>query len=142
MEDSDIHNLDHFCEEETPSVPEENPGVLSRNALKRMIGITRDVPMSPADMAISLRVAFYPSTRPSEKLTIFLNRLREALSRAGTEVMDYENALTEGADGRIGRGIVLIASGEGEPGNLAIDHVPSLRDNTVIAILDGTLPDL
>jgi hypothetical protein len=56
--------------------------------------------------------------------------------------MSYEEALLEGEDGRIGEGIVLIAPGEGESGDLAIDHVASLSRNTVVGILDGTLPGL
>lgn len=116
--------------------------VLSRDALKRIIGIKRDVPMTSAEMAKSLRVSFYPSKITTEALRFFVKQLKEALEEAGVEVLDYDQALAEGAYGRIADGIVLMAPGEGESGNLAIDHVSSLRNNTVVSILDGTMPNL
>jgi hypothetical protein len=91
-------------------------------------------------MAKSLRVAFFPGPSKSQKLDEFLERFRLALLDAGVQVLSYEEALAEGQDDRIGEGIVLIAPGEGEAGNLAIDHVSSLSKNTVVGILDGTLP--
>ena len=140
--DSCVHGWDPICQPKIPSLAAEKPTVLSSKALKRIIGITRSIPMTPAEMARSLRVAFYPSATASERLTYFLNGLKDALLRAGSEVLDYQQALAEGADDRIGEGIVLIATGEGESGNLAIDHVSNLRNNTVIAVLDGTLPNI
>ena len=125
---------------EFAGVAAEKRSVLSSKALKRIMGITRDVPMTPVEMARSLRITFYPSVSISEKLRLFLNHLEKALLIAGAEVVEYEQAIAEGFSGRIGDGIVLIAPGEGESGNLAIDHVSSLRNNTVVSILDGTLP--
>jgi hypothetical protein len=116
--------------------------VLSSKALQRIVGIKRDIPMTPLDMARTLRIAFFPCSTSSEKLRRYLKQLKEALIDAGAEVLRYEQALAEGTHDRIGKGIVLIAPGEGEPGNLAIDHVSSLTNNTVVGVLDGTLPEL
>jgi hypothetical protein len=93
-------------------------------------------------MAKSLRVTFFPGEYKSEKLENFVQRFRLALLDAGVEVLSYEQALAEGHDDRIGEGIVLIAPGEGQPGNLAIDHVSSLSKNTVLGILDGATPGM
>ena len=98
--------------------------------------------MTPLEMARSLRVAFFPSTSLSDKLSQFLSQLKEALICAGAEVLSYDQALAEGANDRIGEGIVLIAAGEGESGNMAIDHISSLVNNTVVGVLDGTLPNI
>ena len=116
--------------------------VLSHKALQQIIGIKRDIPMTPCEMARSLRVAFFPSSTSSQRLCSFLHELKGALRVWGAEVVSYEQAMAEGTNDRIGEGIVLFAPGEGEPGNLAIDHVASLTNNSVIAVLDGTLRDL
>jgi len=118
------------------------PAALSTEALRRILGIRLPVPLTPAQMARSLRVAFYPSAGQSPKLGVFLRKLRKALVDSGAAVIPYAEALAEGAKGRVGKGIVLIAVGEGAPGNLAIDHVASLSENTVVGVLDGTLPGL
>jgi hypothetical protein len=115
---------------------------LSVDAMRRILGIKSPVALTPAEMAKSLRVAFYPTRRTTQKLEGFLARLREGLIACGAKVISYEEALAEGANGRIGKGIVLVAPGEGETGNLAIDHVASLSSNTVVGVLDGTLPGL
>jgi len=108
----------------------------------RILGIQPPVPLTAEDMAKSLCVAFYPETCGTQKLQNFLRKLRFALKESGVKVISYEEALAQGCNGRIGKGIALIAVGEGEPGNLAIDHVASLSKNTVLGVLDGTLPGL
>ena len=106
------------------------------------VGITPHLPLTSGEMAKSLRVAFYPGTYGSQKLQIFLHKLRFALKIAGVNIISYEEALAQGSNGRVGKGIALIAVGEGQPGNLAIDHVASLSNNTVLGVLDGTLPGM
>jgi hypothetical protein len=115
---------------------------LSAEAICRILGAKHPVPLTPEAMAKSLRVAFYPGTICSNKLEFFLEKLQSCLISSGVKVISYEDALAEGDDGRIGKGIVLIAAGEGQPGNLAIDHVASLSNNTVVGVLDGTSPSL
>ncbi len=118
------------------------PSNLSCQAVSKILGVKFPVPLTPRKMAESLRVAFYPNISTSEKLKQFLKRLEASLVSSGASVISYERALAEGVDGRIGKGIVLIAPGEGEVGNLAIDHVASLAHNTVLGVIDGTLPGL
>jgi hypothetical protein len=113
---------------------------LTVEAMCRILGAKYPLPLTPVAMAQSLRVAFYPAAFVSNKLNDFLAKLRSALINSGVNVISYEDALAEGDNGRIGKGIVLIAPGEGETGNLAIDHVASLSNNTVVGVLDGTLP--
>ena len=119
----------------------ESPN-LSTGAMCRILGIQPPVPLTSEDMAKSLCVAFYPEVSCTPKLADFLRKLRFALKESGVKVISYEEALAQGCNGRIGKGIALIAAGEGEPGNLAIDHVASLSKNTVLGVLDGTLPGL
>ena len=120
----------------------EEPPTLSTEAICRILGYKSPVPLTAVEMAKGLRVAFYPGNTCSNKLEAFLKDLRSSLIHAGVNVVSYEEALSEGSDGRIGKGIVLFAPGEGEQGNLAIDHVASLIHNTVVAVLVGAFPGL
>jgi hypothetical protein len=116
--------------------------VLSTEAITKIIGCKSPVPLTPQEMARSLRVAFYPSLSASEKLEKFLATLRAIFIRVGVNVMSYDDALREGNNRHIGKGIVLIAAGDGEPGNLAIDHVASLTENTVVGVYCGKQPGI
>lgn len=118
----------------------ESP-ILSTAAMGRILG-TSPVPLTSVDMAKSLRVAFYAAVSSNAKLDSFLEKLRVCLIESEVNIITYQQALDEGSDGRIGKGIVLIAPGEGETGNLAIDHVASLSNNTVVAVLGGKHPGL
>ena len=115
--------------------------ILSAHAQRRLLGFHRAVPLTPNEMARSLRVAFYPAQR-TVKLTQFLENLGATFRELGVEMLTYEQALAEGANGRIAKGITLIAPGEGNSGDLAIDHVASLSQNTVVGVIDGTMPRL
>jgi len=121
---------------------EMEAAVLSTEAISRIIGCKSTVPLTPQEMACSLRVAFYPAVNTSETLEKFLAILRVILIRAGVNVISYDEALSEGNNSRVRKGIVLIAPGEGEPGNLAIDHVASLTDNTVVGVYCGAMPGM
>jgi hypothetical protein len=112
---------------------------LSTAAICRILG-TSIVPLSSSDMAKSLRVTFYPVVSNGDNLGNFIEKLRLCLVEVGVNVIDYEHALSEGMNHRIGEGIVLVASGEGKSGDLAIDHVASLSKNTVVAVLRGKHP--
>lgn len=114
---------------------------LSTEAMCRILG-TSPAPLNAADMAKSLCVAFYPPVCSNHNLVNFLEKLRLSLIASGVSIITYKQALEEGSNGRIGKGIVLIAAGEGETGNLAIDHVASLSENTVVAVLSGKRPGL
>lgn len=122
--------------------PLDGPPILSTGAIYRILGVKSPVPLTPEEMAKSLRVAFYPEARHTQKLDDFLRKLRNGLKDSGVQMVSYEEALAQGSNGRIGKGIVLIAVGEGQPGNLAIDHVASLSNNTVLGVLDGTMPGI
>lgn len=116
--------------------------ILDTTALGRLLGFPSPVPLTARDMARSLRVAFYPAPATSVKLNQFLAQLTATFLELGVEVMSYEQALAVGENGRIGAGITLIAPGEGQTGDLAIDHVASLAQNIVVGVVDGTMPAL
>jgi hypothetical protein len=100
------------------------------------------VPLTSEDMAKSLRVAFYPAISSNHNVDSFLEKLRSCLIGCEVNIIAYQQALNEGREGRIGKGIVLVAPGEGKTGDLAIDHVTSLSNNTVVAVLGGKHPGL
>jgi hypothetical protein len=114
--------------------------VLSTDAISNIIGCKSKVPLTPRDMALSLRVALYPSRNIDEKLEGFLSSLFAVFRQVGVTVLGYDDALKEGGNDHVGKGVVLIAAGEGEAENLAIDHVASLVDNTVIGVYCGGVP--
>jgi hypothetical protein len=113
---------------------------LSTRAICRIVGSEFPVALNSTDMAKSLRIAFYPPFRYSRRLEDFLGKLKLALEASGVKIVSYEEALARGCGGKIEEGVVLFAPGEGEAGNLAIDHVASLSKNTVVGVLDGTMP--
>jgi len=114
--------------------------VLSTQAITHIIGCKPPIPLTAYEMSRSLKVAFYPAINANPILERFLSSLRAILIRIGVNVITYEEALRQGDRRYVGKGIVLIAPGEGEPGNLAIDHVGNLADNTVIGIYYGEPP--
>ena len=115
--------------------------VLSAEAITKIIGCKPTLPLTARDMVSSLTVAFYPAANSiSESLTRFLDRLKAIFISSGVRVLSYDEALSLGHNDRVGKGIVLIAAGEGEPGNLAIDHVASLADNVVVGVYYGQMP--
>lgn len=103
-----------------------------------ILGFRNPVPLTAPEMAKSLKVAVFPVIRSNTQLETFVGRLCQALTHCGVKVISYKQALAEGVNGRIGKDTVLIAPGEGEAGNLAIDHVPSLLNNTVVSVLNGS----
>ena len=113
---------------------------LSTRAICRIVGSKFPVPLNPTDMAKSLRIAFYPPFRVLSQARRFSEKLKLALEACGVKIISYEEALARGCGGKIEEGVVLFAPGEGEAGNLAIDHVASLSKNTVVGVLDGTIP--
>lgn len=125
------------------SVIESNrpvPDLVTSEALRAMLGIERTVPLSPDAMAQSLRVTFFPGGRMTPRLVDFTERLRDALLLSSVEVVPYERALSEGRRSKVREGIVIIAPGDLETGNLPVDHLPNLRTNTVMGIVEGPCP--
>jgi hypothetical protein len=120
---------------------ERDTGILSNEAISRIIGCKSAIPLTPHEMARSLEVAFYPAVNINPTLETFLSTLSAILIQAGVKVISYEEALSDRDRNHIRKGVAVIAPGEGEPGNLAIDHVASLTDNTVIGVYYGELPD-
>jgi len=55
-------------------------------------------------------------------------------------VIPYERALSDGRRSKVKEGIVIIAPGDLETGNLPVDHLPNLRTNTVMGIVEGPCP--
>src|SRR5207249_10862026 len=95
---------------------------LSAEAICHILGAKFPVPLTPQTMARSLRVAFYPAAFCSRKLETFLERLKLSLINSGVKVVSYEDALAEGDNGRIGKGIVLIEAGAGAADNICVDR--------------------
>jgi hypothetical protein len=113
---------------------------IDEQTARRILGFERRVPLSPGEMARSLRVTFYPVHAASERVRAFAGQLRQALARCDVEVLEYDEARDPRRDDRLQEGLVVIAPGESPMGNLPIDHVPNLRKTTIVGIVDGPCP--
>jgi hypothetical protein len=100
----------------------------------------RHLPLTPGEMAASLRITFFPVASQTERVRAFTARLEEALRRAGVTIVPYEDALEDHARGKIRERHVIIAPGEMETGDLPVDHVANLRTATIVGIEDGPCP--
>jgi hypothetical protein len=119
----------------------ESP-VITDEAIQAMLGITARVPLTPEAMAQSLHVTFFPGGRMTPRLEAFTEKIRNALEESKVDVIPYERALSNGIRRKVKEGIVIVAPGDLESGNLPVDHLPNLRTNTVMGILDGPCPAL
>ena len=98
------------------------------------------VPLSAVAMANSLHVTFSPGHTVSERVAAFSAQLHDALVACGVTVLPHEQALADPVTGKLREGIVVIAPGELESGNLPVDHVTNLRRATIVGIVDGPCP--
>ncbi len=114
--------------------------VLSDRAVNAILGIGTSVPVDSDSMAQSLRVTFFPIRQASDRVRGFSTRLSRALASYGVTILDYADALADPASGKLREGIVVIAPGELETGNLPVDHVTNLRRATVVGVIDGPCP--
>jgi len=113
--------------------------VIAEEGIHSILGIREPVPISPRALARGLRVTFFPVAFASDRVLGFGRMLRQALIECGVTVVEYEAALHRDSR-KLMEGIVVIASGQLETGNLPVDHVSNLRTTTAVSILDGPAP--
>jgi len=118
----------------------ERRPALHDSAIQAVLGIRTAAPLHPVDMAKSLAVTFYPTKKASQRVQRFAERLRSALERHGVQILRYTQAQGDSATGKLKEGIVVIAQGELETGDLPVDHVPNLRRATLVGVIDGPCP--
>jgi hypothetical protein len=119
--------------------PERRPA-LHDAAIQTILGMQSPVPLKLADMAQSLVVTFYPVKQASSLVQRFGDRLRHALERHGVQILRYTQAQGDTATGKLKEGIVVIALGALDTGDLPVDHVPNLRRATIVGVVDGPCP--
>ena len=113
---------------------------VSEEAVRSILGISKPVPLTPAAMAESLRVTFYPMSSASDRVTAFAGRLRDTLASCRVNIVEYDQALDAGTGGKLPDGFVIIAAGDMQTGDLPVDHVSNLRTTTTVSIVDGPCP--
>lgn len=124
---------------QSPKIHDRRPA-LHEAAVHAILGMRSAVPLHPVDMAKSLAVTFYPVKKASSTVERFSERLRSALERHGVQILRYIQAQGDTATGKLKEGIVVIAQGELDTGDLPVDHVPNLRRATLVGIIDGPCP--
>src|SRR5512135_550665 len=117
-----------------------DPEILTSEAIRAMLGIDKTVPLSPDAMAQSLRVTFFPGGKMTPRLVAFTEKLRDALLLSNVDVIPYERAVSDGRRSKVKEGIVIIAPGDLETGNLPVNYLPNLRTNTVVGVVEGPCP--
>jgi hypothetical protein len=124
------------------SGPLETPyfRAIQESAVWRILGMERHLPLTPEEMAASLRVTFFPVPSATERVRAFAARLRDALRDAGVTIVEYQEALTDPVRGKVRERYVVIAPGDMETGDLPVDHVTNLRTATIVGIEDGPCP--
>jgi hypothetical protein len=119
---------------------EHHEPVLADQAVNAILGITSPVPVLPEALARSLTVTFLPGGVVSERVRAFSERLRETLVSFGVRILQYADALIDPVEEKLREGIVVIAPGELQTGNLPVDHMTNLRRATAVGIVDGPCP--
>lgn len=113
---------------------------IQESAVRKILGMDRHLPLTPGEMAASLRITFFPVAAQTERVRAFVARLEVALRDAGVAIVPYEEALEDPAKGKVRERYVIIAPGEMETGDLPVDHVTNLRTATIMGIEDGPCP--
>ncbi len=114
--------------------------LLGNGTVQKLLGIRGQVPLTHEEMLEKLRVCFFPARELTPRLTAFLPKLRKGFQQLGIEVMDFEEALTRGQNGKVERGVVIVAAGAFTEGSLPIDYISSLSENIVVGIYDQPGP--
>lgn len=113
---------------------------LSLATIQRLLSIHRSVPLTRNEMVAQMQVVFFPTTKLSPRLAAFLPKLRQGFEKLGIKILRFEEALAEGRNGKVERGVVLIAAGEFTEGELPTDFVSSLSENIIVGIYDRPSP--
>jgi hypothetical protein len=106
--------------------------------LNRLLGIPATTPLTPRDMAATLRVAFCPAPELSPRLHRFTDALRKALMECGVSIV--EAAAGDGRKSRFEAGTAVIAPGNFADDNLPINRVSTLYNNLIVGVYDEPPP--
>lgn len=107
---------------------------LNQEQIKTILGIEEPVYLTYAEMIRNLTLVFFPICKNTDKESIiFYDILKKNLEYLGTKIIPYEEALD--IQSKIKKGVAVIAAGEGESGNLPVDHIANLRNNPVVNIV-------
>jgi len=108
---------------------------IQESAVRKILGMDRHLPLTPEEMAASLRITFFPVASQTERVRAFAARLDEALREAGVTIVRYQNALEDPRRGKVRERYVIIAPGDMKTGDLPVDHVTNLRTATIVGII-------
>ncbi len=109
---------------------------LSLEAIQNLLGIKEKIPLTPQEMARTLRVTFIPFSKGEKGIELFAARLKSAMQEIGVEIIPYEEAvtLTKGKE-KVRKGVITFAVGECEEGKFPIDYITTSRDNPIVTII-------
>jgi hypothetical protein len=109
-------------------------------AVQALLGIRGDVPLTRPELIESLTVSFFPAKLPAGRLDRFLRKLHTGLQKQGVKILEFEDALAQGGNRKVNKGVVLIAAPDFIEGHPPTHFVSSLSANIIVGIYDKGSP--
>ena len=114
--------------------------MLSLECITKLLGIKEAIPLTPSEMAKSIKVTFHPVVYGSAEVQKFAKDIEAAMRSVGVTILPYEEATTSSnSKEKVRKGIVTFVVGEREGMDLPIRHVMTSTDNPIVTIID--MPD-
>ncbi len=106
-------------------------------AIKFLLGITENVPLTEKLMARSLKIAFFPAKASSRAVSLFEKKLKYSLLKSGAQILDFNEIVQKDSSGkeRIQGGVVVFYSNCNKYNKMPMDYVGSLSNNPIIKIV-------
>jgi hypothetical protein len=105
-----------------------------------LLGIRVDAPLTFPDLIASLTVSFFPTKPLNGRLGRFWPKLQSGLRKHGVKILDFEDALAQGQNGKVNKGVVLIAAPDFIEGDPPTHFVSSLSANIIVGVYDKPSP--
>lgn len=114
--------------------------MISLECIYKLLGIKEAVPLTPSEMAKSIKVTHHPVVSGSADVKKFAKEIEVAMRNAGVTILPYQEAI-KSSNGRekVQKGIITFVAGEREGMDLPIRHVMTSTDNPIVTIID--MPD-
>jgi hypothetical protein len=109
-------------------------------SIQALLGIRVEAPLTLPDLIASLTVSFFPTTTLSGRLGRFWAKLQSGLRAHGVKILDFEDALAQGRNRKVNKGVVLIAAPDFIEGDPPTHFVSSLSSNIIVGVYDKPGP--
>ena len=108
--------------------------------IQTLLGIRGKVPLTRPELIESLTVSFFPAKPLTGRLESFLRKLRSGLQKHGVKILEFQDALAQGGNRKVNKGVVIIATPDFIEGDPPTHFVSSLSANIIVGIYDKPSP--